>query len=74
MTPNEALVKAISEATSQCKLAQLLGVRQSQVWYWLHHAKNGVPAQHAPRIEALTGGKVKRHHLRPDVFTADAAA
>ncbi|MDX6806337.1 helix-turn-helix domain-containing protein [Terrihabitans rhizophilus] len=74
MTRKEALETAIKEATSQCKLARGLGVSQSQVWYWLWHSKKGVPAQHAPKIEELTGGKVKRHDLRPDVFAADTTA
>ena len=68
-----ALMRAVACVGSQKALADRLGVTQSIVWYWLEKAKKGCPAEHAVKIEAVTGGKVTRHDLRPDLWPASEA-
>ena len=34
----------------------------------LHWRKRGVPIERCGDIERVTGGAVKRHELRPDIF------
>jgi len=63
----EALQKAICEIGTQGRLAALLGKQQGHVGKWLHRDKK-VPADMCLAIERVTGGKVTRYELRPDVF------
>lgn len=61
-----SLKKAIDLVGSQRKLGLLLGVRPQQVSKWLKAGK--VPGGHVISIEKITGGKVSRSHLRPDLY------
>lgn len=63
---HSALQRAIDIAGGQKHLADRIGATQSLVWYWLRHAKRGLPAERAIAIEAATG--VPRHELCPKVF------
>lgn len=62
-----ALERAIEVAGGVTILASLVGVEQSAVSNW---KRRGVPADKAKAIENATGGAVKRHELRPDIFDA----
>lgn len=70
----EALRRACKEAGGQKALADLLGVTQSTVWYWLERSPRGISAEYVLPTEAATG--ISRHALRPDIYPAprDAAA
>ena len=61
-----ALQRAIDIAGGQKPLAERIGTTQSMVWYWLRHAKRGLPAERAIAIEEATG--IPRHELCPRVF------
>ncbi len=51
-------------------IARLLGITPSAVSRW-----NGVvPVRRAIELEALTGGRVTRHEIRPDHFGPPPAA
>lgn len=63
---NMALQKAIDAAGGQQVLAEKVRTTQSQIWYWLHRSKKGVPAEYVLPIEAASG--VSRNELRPDLF------
>lgn len=63
----KALQKAIDLAGSQSELARLLRVRQSTVWTWLNVTKD-VPAEVCAKVEFVTGGRVTRGDLRPDLW------
>lgn len=67
----DALKRAVELAGGQKPLAEAIGTSQSQIWYWLHRAKHGVPAEYVLPIEAATNGQVRRHDLRPDVYPQD---
>lgn len=54
-------------------------VTQGAVWQWLQwldDPKRGarITAERAKDIERVTGGEVKFHELRPDLFEKEAAA
>ncbi len=68
----EALKRACDVVGSQERLAELIGTRQSLVWYWLNRSKKGVPAEFVLPIERATG--VSRSDLRPDLFADEARA
>jgi DNA-binding transcriptional regulator YdaS (Cro superfamily) len=68
MQETSALDRAIQKAGSQEALAELIGVKQQHVSYWLNKGRQRVPAEHCAAIEAATG--VAKHELRPDVFPA----
>jgi TorA maturation chaperone TorD/DNA-binding transcriptional regulator YdaS (Cro superfamily) len=63
----EALTKAIAIVGGQTQLARLLGVKQANVWHWLNKAGR-VPGEYVLAIEKATGGQVRRHDLRPDLY------
>ncbi|WP_342640919.1 helix-turn-helix domain-containing protein [Rhodoligotrophos ferricapiens] len=65
---NAALHRAVELVGGQSRLAELIGTTQSHVWYWLTRAKRGVPGEFVLRIEEVTGGRVSRHDLRPDIY------
>lgn len=71
--PMNGLLKAISIAGSQEKLAQIIGgtVKQQHISYWL---KNDVPAERAIQIEAALKGRVTRSELRPDLWPSNEGA
>ena len=57
---------------TQQSLATALGVTQSLVHQWVA-GKTRITAERALDIEAATGGQVRRHDLRPDLFERQAA-
>ena len=59
----DALEHAIEKAGGQAALANLLGLKQQNVWNWLRRG-NGVPLEHCALVEKTTG--VPRWTLRPD--------
>lgn len=65
----QALKRAVKAAGGQSALARRVGVKQANIWNWLHKAQRAPP--HAVlSIEAATG--VSRHDLRPDIYPAGA--
>lgn len=61
--PPKALADAITAAGGITKLAKKLGLKSHAV---VNHWKtNGVPAEHCPAVEELTGVICER--LRPDI-------
>jgi DNA-binding transcriptional regulator YdaS (Cro superfamily) len=55
------------EKISQAEFAKRLGVTQGAVWQWMSGDAR-ITAERAIQIETETCGKVKRGHLRPDIF------
>lgn len=51
---------------TQQEFAALVGVTQGRVSHWLGGEK--VPAERCVVIERVTGGRVTRNDLRPDIF------
>lgn len=68
MNSTKALERAIKIAGGQSALARKIGRAQGHVFYWLKHAKDGVPPQAAIDIENALQGAVSRHEIRPDIF------
>jgi DNA-binding transcriptional regulator YdaS (Cro superfamily) len=66
----DALSKACEAVGGQTALSEAIRVRQSTLWYWLHKAKRGVPAEHVIDVERATG--ISRHELRPDLYPREA--
>lgn len=52
---------------TQKSAAEAIGVSQPSVMRWLH-GRCGPDARAAIQIEKVTGGKVTRAQLRPDIF------
>lgn len=64
---NEAVERAIAAVGgSDSELARLVGVSRQFVFEWKTGARK-VPATRAVEIETVTGGRVTREELRPDV-------
>lgn len=68
-----ALQRAVDACGSQSELARRLKKKPGHVWAWLHR-DGKVPPGIARAIEDATGGLVKRHELRPDIFDPPAEA
>lgn len=66
----KALQRAVDNAGGQKPLADKIGTTQSNVWYWLTRAKNGIPAEWVGRVADVTG--VPPHELRPDLYARPA--
>ncbi len=62
---NNLMQVAIEAAGSQEKLAALLGTTQPTISRW---KTRRVPACHVLSVERITGGKVTRYQLRPDLY------
>jgi len=63
-TPAEALKSAIAMFSSLKAFSDALGVRYQVVQQWI---ENRVPAEYCPKIERVTGRKVRCEQLRSDV-------
>lgn len=61
---NAGVLEAIKVAGSQSKLAELLGIDQPLIAYYL---KTQVPAKRAIQIEEVTG--VSKKKIRPDLWS-----
>lgn len=59
--------RAIEAHGSQVKLANAIGCSQQYISWLLSDAKQ-ISVEKALQVEKVTGGKVSRHDLRPDVF------
>ena len=68
----EAIALAIAMFGSQQKLAAALGVSQGAVHKWLYGGR--VSAENSIGIERVTGGRVSKAVLRPDLFGTGVAA
>lgn len=64
------LLRAIDLVGSQTELADMLGVRQQTISYWIYHSQQ-VPPKHVLKIEKATKGNVTRSQLRPDIYPSD---
>ena len=63
-----ALNKVIQIVGSQERLASLLNIKQQNISVWL---TKGIPAKRVLEVERLTGGKVTRYELKPDLYPRD---
>lgn len=63
----EHLLRAVEIVGGQTALADVLGIKQQNVWSWLNRTKR-CPPEYVLRVEAATGGAVTRYQLRPDVY------
>lgn len=70
MSHQTALEDAIQHVGSQAALAALIGVTQQAISRWIKLKK--VPADYVVEIEKATKGKIKRHWLRPDLYSRAA--
>lgn len=52
---------------TQADFARLVGVSQPLVWRWVNKPETVSPRM-AKRIEEVTGGLIKRRHLKPELF------
>lgn len=59
---NTAIQKAIQALGSQQKLASAVGIKQPNVWCWLHNKKRVSPENVNAIVEA-TGGLVKAYEF-----------
>ena len=66
LTPLEMAIRVVG---TQQALADMLGIRSPSIAGW--KTTGSVPANRCRSIEHLTGGKVTRYDLRPDVFGPD---
>lgn len=67
MTPKQALIRAIDEAGSQVKLAELIGTAQQNISYDLRVGRSSHSL--VLKIEKATG--VPKEQLRPDLYPAE---
>jgi len=68
LDPIKHLERAVALLDTQENLAEKLGLKhQSNVSQWLT-GRRPLPAKHCRTIEQLTGGRVTRYQLRPDIF------
>ena len=61
----KALQRAFAHFGSQAALASVLHVTPMAVTHW---KRRGVPPRKAVRIEYLTGGRITRQELCPELF------
>ena len=66
MSPQEAVQAVIDKAGSQRAFAEAMpgDIKTGHVYYWL---KNGMPAEHCPHAERISGGAITAEMLAPDV-------
>ena len=62
------VVKAIKLAGSQSALAAIVGVKQQNIAYWLHH---GIPPKHVFKIEHIL--KMGIYELLPNYEVAESS-
>ena len=63
MPAGEALKAAVRAAGGPVKVAEALGIRPQAVSQWAQ-----CPGRRVLALEALCGGRVSRHALRPDLY------
>lgn len=64
---DRAMKKAVKEIGSVAETARQLGVHRASVYWALN---NGCPPKFVLKVEELTGNKVSRYELRPDIYGA----
>jgi len=62
---DRAMKKAVKEIGGVSKTARELGVFRASVYWALNH---GCPPKFVLKVEELTGNKVSRYELRPDIY------
>lgn len=62
---NQVILRAVSIAGSQKKLADLCGVKQPTVWRWLHGG--GIDIRYVLPIVKATGGKIGPQEVCPNL-------
>lgn len=67
MKSQTAIQAAAAEFETVAAFARALGLKSPTVHQWLDGSR-AVPAGQCLKIEQVTGGKVSRYDLRPDVF------
>lgn len=67
MTPQEAINVAAQEFDTVAAFARALGVKGPTVHQWLDGSRR-VPAGRCLKIEEVTGQRVTRYELCPEVF------
>ncbi len=72
-----ALLKAIDHFGGQAQLAREITSRSdrtvSQQWIWnVVNRSQPIPPEWCLPIELATGGKIRRHQLRPDLYPEKA--
>jgi hypothetical protein len=68
MTPIDYLRQAVLLLGGVTPLASAIGVRRTTIYGWLTRGR--VPSQYCAVIEKATKKKIRRAHLRPDVFVS----
>lgn len=61
------LREILNKAGSRADLARAIGVTPQAAQAWVD--SNRIPPARALAVEAATGGLIKRHELRPDLWT-----
>lgn len=66
---HKSIIKAVKLAGGQSALAKLCGhgIKQQQVYNWLHRDKR-VSHRWALLVEKALNGAVTRYELRPDIY------
>lgn len=62
---NKPVQKAISIIGNVAKTAREMGVNRAAIYWW---AENGCPPDRVLKLESLTGNKITRYELRPDIY------
>ena len=65
MSKNKPVQKAVKIIGSVAKTAREMGVFRGSVYWWM---ERGCPGEHVLKLEKLTGNKVSRYELRPDIY------
>ncbi len=63
--------KIIKIVGNQRRIARALDVSPERICHWLNRDRS-IPAEHVLDLEELTGGKVTRYQMRPDVFLSSS--
>lgn len=58
---------------SQAELARQLGVSPAVVWQWINGVRP-VPGKYAIPLERISGGRLSRHDIAPDLYPRDDRA
>lgn len=64
----DLMVFLVEHRGAAVKIAKAEGVAPSSVWEW---AEKQVPAKRVLPIWRITGGAVRPHDMRPDLYPAD---
>lgn len=67
----QAVIRAIDLAGGQSALARLCGKKQQHVYNWLKRNKK-IPSTEVIKVETALEGRLKRHEIRPDIFSIEA--